>query len=149
MRVAVRLGGAMMAIMVGVSGAGLSHAGAAEVSDTLYVELGGRAGIDRIVEGAFGLFLRDDRVRTDFEETDPVRLKTRLASQICHLAGGPCVAGSRSMAESHAALHVDRARFNAVAEDLQQAMEDVGVPYWTQNRLMALLAPMQRDIVTR
>jgi len=44
---------------------------------------------------------------------------------------------------------VTRAKFNAVAEDLQTAMERTGLPYWTQNRLMALLAPMQRDIVTQ
>ena len=121
----------------------------AHAEDDLYARLGGQAGIDRIVEGAMGLFLADPRVKADFEDTDPGRLKSRLANQLCHLAGGPCAAGSRSMAESHAALHVDRARFNAVAEDLQQAMEDAGIPYWTQNRLMALLAPMQRDIVTR
>ena len=53
------------------------------------------------------------------------------------------------MAASHKGLHLNQAKFNAVAEDLQTAMEQAGIPYWTQNRLMALLAPMQRDIVTR
>ena len=42
-----------------------------------------------------------------------------------------------------------RAQFNALAEDLQVAMERTGVPPRFQNKLMARLAPMQRDIVTK
>ena len=53
------------------------------------------------------------------------------------------------MAAAHQGLDLSRAKFNAVAEDLQTAMRQIGIPYWTQNRLMALLAPMQRDIVTK
>jgi hemoglobin len=36
-----------------------------------------------------------------------------------------------------------------MAEDLQIAMERNGVPSRVQNRLMAKLAPMQREIVTK
>jgi hypothetical protein len=32
---------------------------------------------------------------------------------------------------------------------MQTGMDHVGIPYWTQNQLMALLAPMQRDIVRK
>ena len=53
------------------------------------------------------------------------------------------------MEASHRGLAVTHAKFNAVAEDLQTAMERTGVGYWTQNRLMARLAPMHRLIVTR
>jgi hypothetical protein len=28
-------------------------------------------------------------------------------------------------------------------------MQQAGIPYWTQNQLMALLAPMQRDVVVK
>ena len=145
MRVAGCRAGLMLVMVLGGSWA----VRAAESDGGLYARLGGQPGIARIVDGAVALFLADDRVKADFEETNIGRLKSRLAEQICHLAGGPCVYKGRPMGEAHAALHVDRARFNAVAEDLQQAMEDLGVPYWTQNRLMALLASMQRDVVTR
>ena len=123
--------------------------GAVRADETLFDRLGGMDAISRIAKTAVALFLADPRVKSEFEEIDPARLSTRLAEQICELSGGPCVYHGRSMREAHAGLHSNRAQFNATAEDLQQAMETEGVPYWTQNRLLALLAPMQRDIVTR
>ncbi len=117
--------------------------------NTLYAQLGGRAGVTRIADQSVTIFLADARVKADFENTNPDRLKQRLADQFCQLAGGPCIYRGHSMAEAHAGLDITQAKFNAVAEDVQTAMERAGVPYWTQNRLMALLAPMQRDIVSR
>ena len=37
---------------------------------------------------------------------------------------------------------------HALAEDLQHAMDDQGVAFRAQNQLLALLAPMHRDIIT-
>ena len=122
---------------------------AARAEGTLYEKLGGQPGVARIVEGAVTLFFADPRLRDDFDNIAPARLKSRLADYICQVSGGPCQYRGRSIAASHAGLHINRARFNAVAETLQTAMEEAGVPYWTQNRLLALLAPLQRDIVTQ
>lgn len=121
----------------------------ATAEPTLYQRLGGQAGVGQIVDQAVNLWLLDDRIKNDFDNINPDRLKKRLAEQICQLAHGSCAYHGRAMAVAHASLNVTRAKFNAVAEDLQTAMERVGIPYWTQNRLMALLAPMQRDVVTR
>lgn len=126
----------------------LVAAGAAR-ADTLYDGLGGQAGVAAIAADAVMRFMADPRIAADFDNINPDRLRARLADQICELAGGPCVYRGRSMAASHAGLAATQAKFNAVAEGLQAAMTQAGVPYWTQNRLMALLAPMQRDIVNR
>jgi hemoglobin len=117
--------------------------------ETLYARLGGKSGVTQIVEKAYSLILTDDRIKADFDNINPEHIKPRLADLICQLTDGPCVYHGRPMAASHEGLDLTRAKFNAVAEDLQTAMGQVGVPYWTQNRLMALLAPMQRDIVTK
>jgi hemoglobin len=127
----------------------LVPAGPSQAEETLYRQLGGKDGVARIVEAAVSLWLVDGRVKDDFDNINPARLKSRVADQLCELTKGPCVYHGRSMAVAHAHLNINQAKFNAVAEDLQTAMQSVGVPYWTQNRLMALLAPMQRDIVTR
>ena len=121
----------------------------ATAEPTLYQRLGGQAGVGQIVDQAVNLWLLDDRIKDDFDNINPDRLKKRLAEQICQLAHGSCACHGRAMAVAHASLNITRAKFNAVAEDLETAMERVGIPYWTQNRLMALLAPMQRDVVTR
>ncbi len=120
----------------------------AMADDTLFQRLGGKSGITHIVDVAYTIILADDRVKADFDNINPDHIKPRLADLICQLTGGPCIYHGRAMAAAHEGLGLNRAKFNAVAEDLQTAMGDVGIPYRTQNRLMALLAPMQRDIVT-
>ena len=54
-----------------------------------------------------------------------------------------------SMKASHKDLGITKASFNQVVEWLQRAMDGKGVPLRDQNRLLALLAPMQRDIITK
>lgn len=118
-------------------------------ADTLYDRLGGQAGVAMISRNAVALYTTDARIKADFDNTNLERLRSHLADQLCQLTGGPCIYRGRSMAASHAGLEMTQAKFNAVAEGMQTAMEQAGVSYWTQNRMMALLAPMQRDIVNR
>ena len=126
----------------------LSLSGAAHAT-TLYDDLGGKEGVTKIVENTTNNFLADPRVKATFEETNIDRFKLLLADQICMLSGGPCEYKGRGMAESHKGLNLTNLHFNAVVEDLQKGMDDAGVPFATQNRLLAILAPMQRDIVTK
>ena len=49
----------------------------------------------------------------------------------------------------HHDMGLRNADFNALAEDLQQAMDKNGVPSRAQNKLLAKLAPMEHDIVSK
>ena len=51
------------------------------------------------------------------------------------------------MKKAHKGLGLTTVHFNALVELLQQAMSEQGIGYQTQNRLLALLAPMHRDVV--
>ena len=124
-------------------------AASALAQDSLFKDLGGQAGVTRIADRSVRLFLADTRVKADFDNINLDRLRQRLAEQFCQITGGSCVYHGHSMAEAHAGLDLTQAKFNAVAEDVQTAMRQIGIPYWTQNRLMARLAPMQRDVVTK
>lgn len=53
------------------------------------------------------------------------------------------------MAAAHKALGLKDMDFNALVEDLQDGLDASGVDFATQNRLLARLAPMHKDIVTR
>jgi hemoglobin len=50
---------------------------------------------------------------------------------------------------AHEKLAITNLQFNAVAENLYVAMDRAGIHYRAQNKLMARLAPMQKDIVKR
>ena len=117
--------------------------------DALYAQLGGEQGIDVIVDELLFLSTRDRRIAEFFDGVDVERLHGLLSEQICALSGGPCDYSGETMAESHRGMGVDDAAFNALVENLVDAMETQAVPVTAQNRLLALLAPMQRDIVAR
>ena len=109
---------------------------------------GHRAGLHRIATG-FGQRMRSDsRTARFFANTKLPSLANQLADQFCQVLGGPCVYEGDTMKASHADLGIARADFLAAVELLQAAMDANGIPFAAQNRLLARLAPMHRDIVT-
>lgn len=117
--------------------------------DSLYRELGGAAGVRAVVDEFVSRVAADGRIAPFFRATNIDRLKTTLNEQICAVAGGGCRYTGRDMASSHRGLGIDRAAFNALVEALQAALDARGVPFGTQARLLAQLAPMHREIITR
>jgi len=53
------------------------------------------------------------------------------------------------MKSGHADLGITKADFNALVEVLQTSMDAKGITFRSQNQLLALLAPMHRDIITK
>jgi hemoglobin len=72
-----------------------------------------------------------------------------LGEQFCELLGGGCKYAGLDMKSAHAGRDLKNADFNFLAEDLQIVMSQHEVPFRAQNKLVAQLASMQRDVVTR
>ena len=53
------------------------------------------------------------------------------------------------MSDAHEGMGISNAHFNALAEDLQIAMENNHISSSISNKLVAKLAPMQRPIVSK
>ncbi|NMY49544.1 group 1 truncated hemoglobin [Pseudomonas sp. WS 5011] len=117
--------------------------------DSLYRELGEQAGITRIVEGMLLNIAADPRIVRHYENIDIERLRDKLVEQICVEAGGPCTYTGDSMEESHKGQNLTPSDFNALVENLQEAMSAQNVPMPAQNRLLARLAPMRAQIIDR
>lgn len=115
----------------------------------LYHDLGELAGITAIVEEMLVLMSENPRIAHHFAEADIINLRDKLIEQFCVEAGGPCVYTGTAMDVAHAGLDISEGDFNALVEDLQRSMEAQKVPISAQNRLLARLAPMQRDILHR
>ena len=114
---------------------------------TLFDDLGGRPGLTRIADGMLQRVQADPRIKDKFNDANIERLQGLLMLQFCVVSGGPCRYPGRDMEAAHADLNLAPRHFNALVEDLQDAMDAQGVPFRTQNRFLALLAPMHRDIV--
>jgi hemoglobin len=121
----------------------------AHADDSVFQGLGGKPGIKNIVSTFTAMVLADPRIKDTFSDSDMRHVGMRLEEQFCALTGGPCVYGGEPMKETHGGLNITNAQFNALAEDLQIAMEQNRVPSAVSNKLMSVLAPMQRDIVTK
>lgn len=117
--------------------------------DIQFQALGGHAGIQNIATELVSIVLLDSRIKQTFKDVDTDRLKAKLAEQFCVLSGGPCKYTGKDMTTIHDGLSITNAQFNALAEDLQIAMEKYQIAAGVQNKLLAKLAPMQREIVTK
>lgn len=91
----------------------------------------------------------DPRISDVFKAKDTVRLKRTLFEQFCYILGAGCEYTGRTMEAAHRDLGLQRADLNALVENLQRAMREGKVPFSAQNRLLAKLAPMERDVVVR
>ncbi|NQE47445.1 cyanoglobin [Herbaspirillum rubrisubalbicans] len=117
--------------------------------DSLFKALGGLPVIEQVVQDFMDIMLADARIRHTFDHSNIQRVKDKLVEQFCQISGGGCTYTGDPMKEVHQGLKLSNADFNALVEDLQAAMDQHDIATRTQNRLLALLAPMQRDTVTR
>ena len=114
----------------------------------LYQAFGEQAGIRALMDDFVVRLKADARIGEQFKETNLANLAKQLTDQVCQLSGGPCVYKGPDMKEAHASMDINRGHFNALVEVLQQSMDARGIPFTRQNQLLALLAPMHRDVVT-
>jgi hemoglobin len=118
----------------------------AHAAGSLYDDLGQGDGISRIVKGLLVRVHQDPRTVDYFDGVSDKRLQDKLTELFCQLAGGPCTYTGHTMQQAHGGLHIDQKAFDALVEDLQDSMDENHVAYATQNRLLALLAPMSREV---
>jgi hemoglobin len=121
----------------------------ARADDGLYRQFGEKEGLTKIVDDMYDNVLADPRTAPYFDNAPVRRIKQKLVEQLCVLLDGPCVYTGRTMKRAHEGQNIDRAAFNALVEDLQAAMDKNGVPFRAQNKLLAKLAPMYRDVQDR
>lgn len=113
----------------------------------VFETFGGLEGIRALMEDFMVILLADPRTAPFFAESDNQRVKEKLSEQICAILGGGCEYTGMDMVEAHAGHVIREADFNALVENLQIAMDGRGIPTRAQNRLLARLAPMHREVV--
>lgn len=110
---------------------------------------GGYAGLAKITHDFVERVQKNPRISSFFKDADVERLEAMLTDQFCDVLGGGCKYAGKTMKEAHTNMKVRTADFNALAEDLQDALTAGNVPTYQQNKLIAKLAPMHRDVVER
>ena len=115
----------------------------------VFKDFGELPGLTALMDDFMRRMVADPRTRSFFENADQVKIKRLLVEQFCVILGGPCSYTGRDMKTTHAGLGINRGNFNALVEDLQWAMNKQHIPFRAQNKLLAKLAPMHREIETK
>jgi len=117
--------------------------------DGMAKAFGGQEGIRKIADRFVDIDIADPRIKGVFGASDLVRLRRMLYEQFCYILNAGCHYSGRDMAESHKQLGIMTGEMNALVEDLQRAMHERHIPFAAQNRFLAKLAPMKKDVVRR
>ena len=116
-------------------------------NDAALAAYGGFAGLSKLTQDFVERIQKNPSIGRFFKEADPERLQAMLTDQFCDVLGGGCKYSGKSMKQAHSGMKVGSADFNALAEELQNALTAANVPFADQNKLIAKLAPMHRDVV--
>lgn len=117
--------------------------------DNLYKAFGEKAGLTTLMDDFVKRLVADKRIGSFFKDSNQAHLAQQLTEQLCMLSGGPCTYRGVPMKDAHADMDISKADFNALVEVLQVSMDAKGIPFGVQNRMLARLAPMHREVVTK
>lgn len=114
---------------------------------TLFEQLNGKAGIERIVNSFIQQIAKDEHILPYFAKASVSHFRAGFINHMCDVSGGPCRYEGDSMIDIHTGMNISEADFNRVVELLIIAMEENHVSYSTQNKVLAKLAPMRKEVI--
>jgi hemoglobin len=126
---------------------GLGLCRGAHAAGSLYARMGGQPTVEAIVSDTIDQVVADHTLKRSFDGSNIDHIKEKLAEQICDLAGGSCRYSGDPMREVHAGHHISEAEFYGMVQILRTSMRRHHVRLRERNELLALLAPMERDVV--
>ena len=118
-------------------------------SPTMADQFGGKSGIRALTTRLVELSLADPHLSDIFKGHDLVRFRRVLFEQFCYILAAGCNYSGRDMRAAHANMGLQRKDLNALVESLQLAMKERRIPFATQNKLLAKLAPMDKAVLQK
>lgn len=116
---------------------------------SLYERVGGGTIIAAISSDLVDRAAADPRTKRSWRKVNLTRVKGVLSEHLCSVTHGPCTYGGDTMEDIHAGLDITEAEMFALVEILRDIMIERDIRLRERNEILALLAPMKRDVVTR
>ena len=127
----------------------IAAAALAQGSVTLCDRLGGAAFLAQVADELVEVSRTDPVSAHHFAKVNLKRLKQQIGIQLCAVADGPCAYDGDDMQSVHAGQNITQADFYRLVEHLRAILDAHGVGTREKNELLARLAPMKRDVVTK
>ena len=122
---------------------------------TLFDKLGGKAAVDLAVDKFYEKVLSDERIKHFFEGVDMVKQRAHQKAFLTYAFGGTSQYDGRYMREAHQDLVEKRGlsgeHFDAVAENLLEALKEMGISQELRNEVAAIAAAPQhkKDVLNQ
>jgi hemoglobin len=133
-------------ILAAVLGLFASHG---QAGDSLYARIGGEAKLHAIVDEFSEALWIEPQLAPFYQGVTKSRFRLLLQQQFCQLSGGDCSYEGEGMREVHAGLKIRQTDFYRLVELLRTTLTNQKVALRERNELLALLAPMKRDVIDR
>ncbi|MDQ9091875.1 group 1 truncated hemoglobin [Pseudoalteromonas haloplanktis] len=114
---------------------------------TLYQQLDGQAGLERLVDSFINQIGNDEQVFHYFEYANISHFRAGFLNHLCVLTDGPCEYTRDSMVDIHTGMNITEADFNHVVDLLINAMNEQNIDHTVQNKILARMAPLRKEII--
>jgi hemoglobin len=121
----------------------------AATKKSLYDRLGGEKALTAVVDDFVANVAADTQINHYFAKTDIPAFKKNLTDQLCAATGGGCTYAGKDMKTAHAGMGINNADWDALVGDLGKSLNKLKVKKADQKALVALLAPLKKDIVEK
>lgn len=136
-------------VILALTAATATASAATAEKKSLFDRLGGKDAITAVVDDFVANVAADKRINGFFAKADIPHLKSELVDQLCAGTGGPCTYTGKDMKTAHAGMGIGGKDFSALVQDLSKSLKKFKVPAKEQKELVAILAPMKKDIVEK
>ena len=116
---------------------------------SLYDRLGGKEALTAVIDDFLTRVANDNRINAFFAQANRARLEQLLVEQICQASGGPCTYAGKDMRTAHQGMGISNDDFNALLQDLVASLDTFKIGEREKGELLALLRPMQSEIVEK
>jgi hemoglobin len=119
---------------------------------SVYEQIGGEPAMAAAVEVFYRKVLSDDRISHFFEDVDMERQAAKQKAFLTMVTGGPANYSGRDMRAGHAPLvarGLNDMHFDAVAGNLKETLEELGVPAPLVAQVLAIAESARADVLNR
>lgn len=117
------------------------------MSESLYDRIGGKPALEAAVDRFYERVLADERISHFFRTVDMDGQRKKQKRFLAFVFGASETWGGKSMRDAHSHLTLTEEHFTAVAENLQGALQDLGVPAELIGEVMAIAASTHDDVL--
>jgi hemoglobin len=116
--------------------------------ESLYLRLGKKEGITRIVDDVMAAHLANPLVKARFENIEDMDHARKMATEFfCAGCGGPEPYSGRDMLTTHKGMNISEQEYMAVMDDILGALAKHGVDQQTHNEVVAILYALKGQII--